>query len=447
MLGAAVFVAASLGTLGVGSVSAASAQWNITRVGAPESAKGVTVAVVDTGVDRDHPAFGGRVLPQWDCTGPDNTCVQKDSGDQNGHGTHVAGTAAAGTLACGDAGPSAVGVAPDATVLPIRVLGADGSGSTTGVARGIDKAVELGADVINLSLGGDLQGIRGASSTLVDAINRAWKAGAIPVVAAGNGALFGLSFGSGYGDLDGVVVTATDNQDRAPGYADGVGGAEWGIAAPGGSGTTSESSVLSTLPGQRCGTKNGTSMAAPHVSGGLAVLRAKGLSKQQAVDRLLATAEDLGSRGRDGTYGAGLMNLAAATAGLGGAPAPAPTPAPAPSDPAPAPPVAADTGARSPAPAPPATGGTPPGTAADDPSTTTSTVAKTTTTDASDTTEARDGTTTLPTIGGDDETAAGDLEVNAADDGSVNVPAAATAALAAAAVWVVLGRNAARLRR
>ncbi len=444
-----------VGALVLGTASLASAagsQWNIARVGAPASASGITIAIVDTGVDAGHTAFGGRVLPQWDCTGSGSKCVQKNSGDQNSHGTHVAGTAAGAVLACGTAGPSAIGVAPNAKILPIRVLDGDGSGSTTGVANGIDKAVALGADVINLSLGGDLQGLQGASSTLVDAINRAWDAGAIPVVAAGNGALFGLSFGSGYRDLDGLVVTATDNQNRAPGYADGVGGAKWGIAAPGGNGSTFETSVLSALPGEKCGTKNGTSMATPHVAGAAAVLRSKGLNPSQTVDRLLATATDLGSKGADSTYGFGLVNLAAATQGLGGANPPAaaptptvpPTPAPTtPPDQPAGPPTGQSAASDGSSTGQPAAGT---GDVADDSGTTTSTAKPGG--DASDESEDSDGGTTLPTLDrGDGESAAGDLEVNVEDGArSIPVPLAASAGLACAALWLILGKNAARLR-
>lgn len=440
-----------------GLASAAGTQWNIARVGAPASAKGTIIAVVDTGVDGGHPALGGRVLPQWDCTGSGGNCVQKNSGDPNSHGTHVAGIAAGAVLACGNTGPSAIGVAPDAKILPIRVLGADGSGSTTGVANGIDKAVALGADVINLSLGGDLQGLQGPSGVLVDAINRAWKAGSVPVVAAGNGALFGLSFGSGYRDLDGLVVTATDNQNRAPGYADGVGGAKWGIAAPGGSGSTFESSILSTLPNGGCGTKNGTSMATPHVAGAAAALRSKGLNPGQIVDRLLATATDLGTRGTDSTYGAGLLNLAAATQGLGGAqPPPAPAPAPAAASPTPAPtsgataPVPSTTAGPAAAPGGPTPAGAPTDAAADAGSGTTSTAPSTTSSDdvTLDESEGAEGGSRVPVVGpGAAETASGDLEV-AIEGGARSIPAplAASAGLACAVLWFVLGKNAARLR-
>ena len=300
-----VVVGAVLATLA--SASAAGVLWNIGRVGGPDNASGVVIAVVDTGVDATHPAFGGRVLPQLDFTGHPQT------GDPEGHGTHVAGTAAGGSIDCGD-GPVSIGVAPDAAILPIRVLDADGSGAVSNVVKGIRAAADRGAAVINLSLGGDLSFLDGGGTDFRDAITYAWSKGSIPVLAAGNSGLLGGIFGSGYGDLDAVVVTATTNADVKAGYASSVGTAQWGIAAPGGDGSgTKETDVLSAYPDQRCALLAGTSMAAPHVSGALAVLRARGLSPQQAVDRVLRTATDVGAAS---VYGAGLLDLRAATAGL-----------------------------------------------------------------------------------------------------------------------------------
>ena len=291
--------------------SAADAPWNISRVGGPSTAPGVVIAIVDTGVDATHPAFGDRVLPQLDFTG------DPQAGDPEGHGTHVAGTAAGGSIDCGD-GPVTIGVAPEASILPIRVLDADGSGTVTNVVKGIRAAADHGAAVINLSLGGDLSFLDGGGSAFRDAITYAWTHGSIPVLAAGNSGLLGGVFGSGYGDLDAVVVTATTNRDVKAGYASSVGSARWGIAAPGGDGSgAKDADVLSAYPDRQCALMAGTSMAAPHVSGALAALRARGLSPQDAVDRMLGTARGIGSAG---VYGAGLLDVRAATAGAAAPP-------------------------------------------------------------------------------------------------------------------------------
>lgn len=292
---------------GATGVAAAGSEWNIDRVGAPASSADVVIAVIDTGVDSTHPAFGGRVLPQLDFTGDGET------GDPQGHGTHVAGTAAGGTVDCGD-GPAAIGVAPNARILPVRVLDAEGSGRVGDVVMGIRAAADRGAEVINLSLGGDLSFLDGGGNEFRQAISYAWSKGSIPVLAAGNSGLLGGIFGSGYGDLDAVVVTATTNADRKAGYASSVGSATWGISAPGGDGSGQPGrDIRSAYPGDRCALLGGTSMAAPHVSGALAVLRSRGLDAREAVGRLMDTARPLNPRS---TYGSGLADLDAAVRDL-----------------------------------------------------------------------------------------------------------------------------------
>ncbi len=416
--------------------AAAGSVWNVSSVGGPMTDGGVVIAVVDTGVQGSHPAFGGRVLPQVDIIGG-------SKGDPNGHGTHVAGTAAGGAVNCGDMTADtkkSIGVAPGAKILPVRVLDENGEGYISDVAKGIRAAADRGAHVINLSLGTDLNGLTGASGSLVEAIEYAWGKGSIPVLAAGNGGIVGL-FGSGYGDIDAVVVTAVTRQGTRAGYATNVGSAKWGMAAPGGSGNGDEADdIVSAYTGNNCGLLAGTSMAAPHVSGALAILRAKGLSPQQAVSRVLSTAKPKTPKS---TYGSGVLDLTAAVAGLGGTPTtvttvPATTvpPSTSPStEPKPSTTRAPTTTAGG-------SGGGPTTTVAPDDSGDDATDGTTTTTEPGTTTVVKSPPSTA-------ETAAGDLEINADDDdgGSVPLPAAATAGLAVAALWLVLGRNAARLRR
>ena len=423
----ALVVALVLATSSI--AAAAGSVWNVSSIGGPRTDSGVVIAVVDTGVQGSHPAFGGRVLPQIDIVGGSN-------GDPNGHGTHVAGTAAGGSINCGEltgGTKQAVGVAPGAKILPVRVLDEEGEGFVSDVAEGIRAAADRGAHVINLSLGTDLNGITGASSDLVSAIEYAWGKGSIPVLAAGNGGIIGL-FGSGYGDLDAVVVTAVTRQGSRAGYATDVGSAKWGIAAPGGSSNGEVADdIVSAYTGNACGLLAGTSMAAPHVSGALAILRAKGLSPQQSVTRLLSTAKP---KSPSRTYGSGILDLSAAVAGLGGgtpttvAP-PAPTTVP-----------PASTATTTPAP----TSTRAPTTTADDGSTTTE--SPTTTDDPTTTTTEPGTTTTVESPPSTDEVASGDLGINSDDDGdgSVPLPAAAPAGLVVAPLWFVLGRNAARLR-
>jgi subtilisin family serine protease len=277
----------------------------------------VTIAVVDTGLDAAHEDLAGRIVPGRDLVDGDD-----DPQADHWHATHVAGIAAA-TLGNGR---GIAGVAPAASIMSVRVLRKDGdgaSGSDQTVAAGIRWAADHGADVINLSLGDPDVVIRqiSAGGVLVDAIADAWERGAIAVLAAGNEDLYP----SGYRDLNGIVVAATTHDDALAAYSSPVGVAKWGMAAPGGSGSSNkDQNVLSSYwqPDRHdlYAWAAGTSMAVPHVAGAAALLRSLGLTPQQTVDRLLATAVDLGLPGRDLDYGSGRLAAAAAVAGYGSAP-------------------------------------------------------------------------------------------------------------------------------
>jgi len=295
-------------------------QWALDRIGAEaRGGAGVTVAVLDTGVDLDHADLRDRVVPGVDLL---------DGGaprDRNGHGTHVAGIIAA---SAGN-GIGVAGVAPDARIMPVRVLDERGDGTLDHVVAGVRWAVDHGADVLNLSLSEDTQAILGPS--LAAALREAWAAGVVPVIAAGNQYVLG----SGFADEPAIVVAATTRNDGKPSYSSAVGQARWGMAAPGGENPLlgRDGAVLSTwwVDGEtdQYAFDAGTSMAAPHVAGAVAVLLGLGLSPAEAVDRLLATAVDIGEPGWDSTFGAGRLDLAAATAGLrpsGAAPGTAPPP-------------------------------------------------------------------------------------------------------------------------
>lgn len=419
------------------------AVWNVSRVGGPEPADGVLVAVVDSGVDAAHPAFAGRVVGQHDLVGDGET------GDPQGHGTHVAGTAAGGAIDCG-AGPATIGVAPTAYILSVRVLDARGRGTVGDVVDGIRYAADRGAAVINLSLGSDVTIVDGGSDDLLAAIDYAWSKGSIPVLAAGNAYLVGGIFGSGYGDIPAVVVTATTRDDRRASYATSVGSARWGIAAPGGDGgiVATANDILSAAPDSRCRLRAGTSMAAPHVSGALAVLRSRGLSPRRAVERMLATADDIGP---ESSYGAGLLNLRRALEQPPTASAPAPSAPPRSSDSAVEAPVTAPLpGAPTEGSPPPAGGSDPSETAGGEeplaPGGSITTAPGLEAGDAQGGAKAQDRPRVVPGVsagGGAEQRASGRIE----GDGSVPAGAAVAAASALAAALVLAVRAARRLRQ
>jgi serine protease len=292
-----------------------SEQYGPQQIRAPEAwarsvGAGITIAVVDSGVDASHPDLAGQVeagLDLVDRRGDGTT-------DDCGHGTHVAGIAAAAT----GNGVGIAGVAPGARILPVRVfsknpLTGDCEGYLDDVVAGIDWALDHGARVVNLSLGPELP-ILGAGSiaALEQAAERAFSRGALAVIAAGNSLLLGSTQPSGYrADLRALVVTATDRSGDHPSYANRADTA-WSLAAPG-------DDILSTVPGARYATMSGTSMATPHAAGVAAMLFAEGLDNRQVVERMLTTARPLGSRA---VNGAGLLDAAAAVAlpGTGGSP-------------------------------------------------------------------------------------------------------------------------------
>lgn len=294
-------------------------QYGPQQIGAPAAwtktrGAGVTIAIVDSGVDVDHPDLKAKLLPGRDFAdndaNPDDDSQLKDGNGVvvQGHGTHVAGIASAIT----DNGVGVAGVAPDAKLLPLKVFSSKSTASlldaVTAIPNAIRYAVDNGAKVINLSVG-TFQGLSlvGVLETpCADAFSR----GSLCVVAAGND---GADKPSGYArGFQALVVTANDKDGKHAGFGQKA-DTQWALSAPG-------VANWSTVPVElgSYGEKQGTSMAAPHAAGVAALLFAQGLNNQAVLDRMLSTARGMGD---PGTNGAGRVDAAAAT----GASAPAPT--------------------------------------------------------------------------------------------------------------------------
>jgi subtilisin family serine protease len=301
-------------------------QWGLETIGAPAAwakttGQGVRIGIVDTGVDLDHEDLAGHIVASTSCldTEANPRRCAGSAQDDLGHGTHVAGIAAA----IKDNGVGVAGVAPDAELVVAKVF-KGATASPTDVIAGVKWVVDHGAQVVNLSLGGALFVVTATfGSELTEAVDYAWNHGAIPVVAAGNDDLFGAGIGSAvYGEMNALVVGATGHDDRVADYSSPTGNAKWAIIAPGGSGHQAQvDNIFSTYWTK--GKKNhygylaGTSMATPHVTGAVALLLAQGLTKEQAVERILSTADPVPC-GPNSANCRGRLNVARATGALAG---------------------------------------------------------------------------------------------------------------------------------
>ena len=293
-------------------------QWPLARIGAPDpnaTGRDVLIGVVDTGVDMAHPDLQGKVAASAVCV--DGPCRDGGGQDDNGHGTEVAGIA----VATAGNRRGIAGVAPDAKLLVAKVLDADGAGRVDDINAGIRWAVDKGAKVVNLSLGDpDFLLTSLVGTPLKPGIEYAWTRGVVPVLASGNYRVGVVDQGSSnYGDLNAMVVGATDRGDAVARYSTAIGNAKWGLVAPGGSGLpgSANDQVITTILGGGYGAVAGTSAAAPHVSAAVAAVLGLGLSPTAAVERVLASLDRSVSCG-PGCQGR--LDLKAAVAG-GGPPA------------------------------------------------------------------------------------------------------------------------------
>jgi subtilisin family serine protease len=288
---------------GVGRIDADLAWGSVTGTG-------VDIAIIDTGIDRDHPDLVVNLAGGVNFVGkgpPWNRKVDPNNwDDDNGHGTHVAGIAAAADNTIG-----VVGVAPTASLWAVKVLDKRGSGYLSDVIDGIYWAADNGVEVINLSLGIDketLDQYPNDKAALQAAVDYAYGNNVVVVAAAGNegaGAdtvIYPARFDSA------IAVSATDSGDALASFSST--GPSLELAAPG-------VDIPSTWNDGLYNTISGTSMASPHVAGTAALVIASGTTDAALVRaKLVATADDLGATGKDNSYGYGLVDAEESATGV-----------------------------------------------------------------------------------------------------------------------------------
>ncbi len=327
-------------------------QWGLRKVKAPETwaqygvtGCGVRVAVLDSGIDVGS---GSDPHPDLSCDGKIDLAAGADlvegdtvANDQNGHGTHVAGIIGA----CTNNGVGVAGVAPDSTIIPVRVLDAEGSGTADQLADGIRHATDAGAHVINMSLGwpSALTGVEVVEPLFPEvneAIEYARSQGVVVVAAAGNETFPLCAIPATAEDV--ICVGASDTRDlnswygNFPAKPDGDETVGPGLLAPGGAGTLGQifcqqhdEEILSTWlrSNDTCGDVGysaiaGTSMASPHVAGAAALVyeRLGGTRSAEnaraVIDAIIGSADDLYTPGYDPVSGYGRLNALAAVGSI-----------------------------------------------------------------------------------------------------------------------------------
>lgn len=284
----------------------AEAPWHLTAIHAEKAweltrGAGVQVAVLDTGIDAEHEALKDAVLYSGTAVpasfyGEGGTFPESYRGaqDNHGHGTHVAGIIGARS--------GSPGVAPECALLSIKVLdnsGGKGKGMTSWVAAAIREAADLGADVINLSMGGN----HITNELLHEAIQEANERQIVVVCASGNASTSTVYYPAGYDET--ISVSAVKQSGDTVAFASSYSNyGDWiDLCAPG-------SAIQSTVPGGYQ-EKSGTSMACAVVSGAAALLLSEdeNLSPGQVLEHMAETSADLGEPGKDALYGYGMIDL------------------------------------------------------------------------------------------------------------------------------------------
>lgn len=267
-------------------------QWHLNKIGAnvawdTAQGSGVTIAVVDSGVDSRHPDLVDRLVPGYNFVdGNTNTEDVKD------HGTKVAGTAAAAL----NNGVGVASVAGQVKIMPVRVSNSAGSATLSAVASGITYAADRGARIANVSFGSVA-----SSSSVLSAANYMKSKGGLVFVSAGNS-----NVDPGYANTSSIIiVAATNSSDLKASFSNF--GDHVHLSAPG-------EAVYTTTWGQAYASVSGTSFSAPVAAGVAALVMSAnpGLSNSQVESILFSTAKDLGTAGRDNYFGFGRVDAAAA---------------------------------------------------------------------------------------------------------------------------------------
>ena len=274
-------------------------QWHLPKIAGPTAwstttgSSGVTIAILDTGVDSTHPDLASKIVPGWNFY--DNN---SDTSDVYGHGTAVAGSAAAAS----NNGLGVAAVAWNCTLMPIRISALNGNASTSAMASGLTWAADHGARVANISYKVS------TSSTVSSAARYFQSHGGVVAIAAGNDS----TFYSTADNPDVITVSATTSSDALASWSNT--GNHIDLASPG-------TSIYTTNRGGGYGSWSGTSFSSPIVAGvaALVISANPSLTASQIQDILKQSADDLGTAGWDAQYGWGRVNAARAVSlALGG---------------------------------------------------------------------------------------------------------------------------------